>query len=153
TQIKQKMNLLPEIGSVTKHVRDIARYRSELQTANVMCEIHAVGVPSDTLAAFWQGICDEFDSVDCYLVLLISGGNDAMCRAGITALPPPVFDIADVELWTHKMVNLAGWRVELARAWTQLLHEKSHYDGRLEVRYLYEAMDETVSMARLHADK
>ena len=55
------------------------------------------------------------------------------------------------------MVNLAGWRVrpphELARAWTQLLNEESHYDGQLEVRSLYEAMDQTVTMARLHADE
>ncbi len=157
TQIKQKMNLLPEIGSVTKHVRDLARYRPELKTANVLCEIHAVGVPADTLTAFWHGICDEFGSTDFYLVLLISGGNDAIFPAGITALPPPVFDIADVHEWTQRMVNLAGWQVrppdELARAWAQLLHEQSHYDGRLEVRYLYEAMDRSVTEARLNADE
>ncbi|HEY3907494.1 MAG TPA: effector-associated domain EAD1-containing protein [Streptosporangiaceae bacterium] len=151
-QIKQRMNLLPEIGSVPRHIRDVARYLPELKSANVLCEIHAVGVPEPTLTAFWQGICAQVGAADGYLVLLLSGGHDAVFPAGVTVLPTPVFKLADVDLWTHEMADLRGWRKELARAWTQLLHEKSHYEGRLEVRYLYEAMDETIKMARLDAE-
>jgi hypothetical protein len=153
TQPKQRMNLLPEIGNVRKHIRDVTRYRPELSSANVLCEIHAVGVPGNTMAAFWDGICTEIGSVGGYLVLLLSGGHNAVFPDGVTVLSPPTFRLADVDLWTHEMAERKGWREELARAWTQLLHEQAHYDGRLEVRYLYEAMDDTVAMARLHADK
>ncbi|HET7012985.1 MAG TPA: effector-associated domain EAD1-containing protein [Streptosporangiaceae bacterium] len=152
-QIKQRMNLLPEIGNVPRHIRDVTRYLPELSSANVLCEVHAVGVPETTLAAFWDGICTEVGSVDSYLVLLLSGGHNAVFPDGITVLSPPTFRLADIDLWTHEMAERKGWREELARAWTQLLQERANYDGRLEVRYLYEAMDDTVSMARLRADE
>jgi hypothetical protein len=153
TQVKEPLNLMPEFAPVSKRLRHISRYRPELDLANVLCVVHAQGVQAATVAEFWQGVCREFDQVSRYLVLILTGHQDAVFPAGVTILPRPQFDVADVELWTREVAGLCGWPTELADAWTDLLCEKSMDEGVLDARYLYEAMEETIQAIRLTPER
>jgi len=153
TQVKEPLNLMPEVGAVSKRLRHISRYRPDLDLANVLCVVHAQGVKAAIVAEFWQGVCREFDQVSRYLVLILTGHQDADFPAGVTILPRPQFDVADVELWTREVAGLRGWPTELADAWTDLLCEKSMDEGVLDARYLYEAMEETIQAVRLTPER
>lgn len=152
TQLKEPLNLLPELAPVSKRLRHAERYRPELDSANVLCVVYIEGVPVETVAEFWDGVCSSFDGIKHYFALVFAGYRDAVFPPGVTALPPPQFDISDVDLWTHEMVRLRGWPVDLADAWTELLRDDSMDDNILDVRSLYEAMDRSIREMRFNSD-
>jgi hypothetical protein len=152
TQVKEPLNLMPELAPVSTRLRHIARYRPELDSANILCIVQADGTPADMVAEFWQGVCREFDGIRRYLVLILTGSKDAIFPKGVTVLPRPQFDVSDIDLWTRAMVRLHGWPVELADAWTDQLREESTYQNVLDVRLLYEAMDGSVRQVRFRPD-
>jgi len=151
TQVKEPLILRPEYATVATRLMHISRYHRDLQTANVLCAVYVDGTPVHTVAEFWQGVRTSFAGVARSLVLVFAGAPNAGFPAGVTVLPPPSFDIDDVDVWTHEVVRRKGWPTELATAWTDRLHRDSWAGNRLDVRLLYEAMDRTIQDARFDA--
>ena len=152
TQVKEPLNLRPEYAPVSRRLRHIARYRYELDSANVLCIVYTDGTPAETVEEFWRGVCREFAGIAYYLVLVFAGDAGALFPQGINVLPSPQFEVSDVDLWTHEMIRRRGWPTELADAWTdRLRHESMDGDG-LDVRLLYEAMDASIEDARFRPE-
>ena len=51
------------------------------------------------------------------------------------------------------MISRRGWPPNMADAWTDLLCEEALYDGELDVRALYEAMDQSILAIRFEPDE
>jgi hypothetical protein len=151
TKRKDALNLLPEIGPVSERLRALARYRGDLDSANVVCTVYTQGVSAEIVTEFWRGVNREFAEINRLLLLTFVSDTAATLPEGMIELPLPHFEVADVHKWTLDMVHLHGWPVELANAWTKLLCDKATYDDVLDVRGLYEAIDQTIEEIRYQA--
>jgi Effector-associated domain 1 len=149
TQLKEPLTLRPDFTSVTSRLRHVSRYRQDLETANVLCVVYVDGIKSAIITEFWHGVRTALAGTACSLVLVFAGElADGAFPAGITELPPPRFEIGDIEVWAHLVADLHGWPPKLARAWTVRLHREAWTGEILDVRLLYEAMDQTIEDAR-----
>jgi Effector-associated domain 1 len=152
TQHKDPLNLMPEIAPVSQRLRTVARYKRDLDSTNVLCVVYVQGVPVESIVEFWDGVRRTFEDCAHYLLLVFTGYSDTVFPEGISALPPPQFDLFDVDVWTHEMVRLRGWPPELASAWTDLLRDESMQNDVLIVRDLYEAMDRSIKEVLFRPD-
>ena len=152
TQVKEPLNLRPEYAPVSRRLRHIARYRPELDSANVLCIVYTDGTVAETVEEFWCGVCREFAGIGYYLALVFAGEAGAIFPPGINVLPSPQFEVSDVDLWTHEMIRRRGWPTELADAWTDRLRQESMDRDGLDVRLLYEAMDASIEDARFRPE-
>jgi len=143
-QRKDNLSLLPEITRVSSPLDAVARYRRDLDSTNVLCVVYAEGAPPETVAKFWDGVRRTFDGTGRHLVLVLASHPTAVFPSGVVALPPPRFDVDDVDVWTHEVMRLQGWPAALASAWTELLRDEAADDEILDVRGLYEAMDRSL---------
>ena len=148
TKRKDPLPLFPEFGPVPGRLHALARYRRDLDSADVLCTVHAEGVPADRIAEFWEGVGREFTGITRRLVLVFVCDSSATCPADVIELPLPWFEVTDIDMWTREIARMYRWPVELADAWTALLCEESMYDGALDVRGLYEAMDRSINDVR-----
>ena len=141
-QRKDNLSLLPDIFTVASPLDAVARYRQDLTATNVLCVVWTQGVPAETVTEFWDGVRGLFGGTGRHLVLVFVGAPTF--PAGVITLPPPRFDVYEVDVWTHEVMRLQGWPAELANAWTELLRDEAEEDGLLDVRGLYEAMDRSL---------
>jgi hypothetical protein len=148
TQVKEPLTLRPEYSSVTTRLRHISRYRQDLETANVLCVVYVDGITSAIITEFWHGVRTTLAGTSCSLVLVFAGEPDGAFPDGITELPPPRFKISDVDVWAHQVADMHGWHPRLAKAWAIRLHRESWTGETIDVRLLYEAMDQTIQDAR-----
>jgi Effector-associated domain 1 len=153
TQRKDPMNLRPELAPVSRRLRQVARYRQDLESANVLCVVLVDTVPPDSVSEFWKMICLDFAEIERYLVLVFVGDGSTGFPPGVAVLPPPRFDLEDVALWAGEMLSRRGWPVSLADAWTKLLCDAALYDGELSVAVLYEAMDRSIQEFRFRPER
>ena len=133
TQRKDPLNLKPELAPVSRRLRQLARYREDLESANVLCLVLVDAVPQECIAEFWDGICQDFAEIGRYFALVFTGDGSTAFPPGVAVLPPPRFDLEDVALWTEEMISRRGWPPEMADAWTDLLRDEALYDGELNV--------------------
>jgi hypothetical protein len=148
TQVKEPLTLRPDYTSVTSRLRHVSRYRQDLETANVLCVVYVDGIKSAIITEFWDSVRTELAATSCSLVLVFAGEPDGVFPSGVTELPPPRFQIGEVDVWAHQVADMQGWPPKLARAWTARLHRESWTGETLDVRLLYEAMDQTIQDAR-----
>jgi len=149
TQVKENLNLKPNLCTVPVRLRQVASYRAELNARNVLCVVDSEGAPADMIAEFWTGICRDFGGIPRYLVLIFTGTHGMIFPHGVIVLPEPMFRTSDVDLWTHEMVRLRRWPMDLADAWTDRLCRHARWDDdTLDVRLLYEAMEQTIEEVR-----
>jgi hypothetical protein len=153
TQRKDPLNLKPEVASVSSRRRQVARYRQDLESANVLCLVLVDAVPGDCIAEFWDGVCQDFAGIGNYLALVFTGDGSTTFPPGVAVLPPPQFDLEDVTLWAVEMINRRGWPSDMADAWTDMLREQALDDGELNVAALYEAMDRSIQAIRFEPDE
>jgi len=133
-------------------LRTVARYKHDLETANVLCVVYVERASTATIAEFWNGVQQSFDGIENYFVLVFAGNEGTTFPSGVTVLPPPQFDLFDIDVWTHHVARLHGWSPELANAWTELLRDESIDGDVFDVRDLYEAMDRSIKEVRFGAD-
>ncbi len=151
TRRKDALNLWPEIGSVSERLHALARYKGDLDSANVVCKVFTQGVPGPIVTEFWRRVHQEFAGINRLLLLVFACDSAATLPEGMIELPLPRFEVTDIDIWTLDMVHLHGWPVELASAWTDLLCDEAIYNGVLDVRGLYQAMDQTIEEIRYEA--
>jgi hypothetical protein len=153
TQRKDPLNLKPELGQVSRRLRQVARYRQDLESANVLCHVLVEAVPPEYIAEFWDELCRDFVAIERYFVFVFTGDPNTVFPPGVAVLPPPRFDLEDVALWTEEMISRRGWTPGMADAWTSLLCEEALDDGELSVPALYEAMDRSIQEIRFEPDE
>jgi len=153
TQRKDPLNLKPEVAPVSRRLRQVARYRQDLESANVLCLVLVDSVPLECIAEFWDGICQDFAGVGRYFSLVFVGDGSTVFPPGVAVLPRPSFDLEDVALWAEEMISRRGWPPGMADAWTDLLREEALEDGELNVAALYEAMDRSIQAVRFEPDE
>jgi hypothetical protein len=137
-----------DFGPVEGGIRAVARYRRDLASADVLCRVYAQGVSAAVIAEFWRGLHHEFPGISRRLVLVFACDTSTELPADMLELPLPQFEVTDVDIWTRDIVRLYGWPVELADAWTAWLCEESMDDDILDIRGLYETMDEHIQEVR-----
>lgn len=152
TESKDRLYLSPVVGSLDYRLQQVREYRQLLDTVNVLCEIVVDGALSDDgIADFWAGICQDFGGARNRLILVFVGARHGF-PDGITVLPNPRFERFDVEFWTENLVTQRGWPLDLAADWATWLCERASARGQfevLDVRMLYEAMDNSVKDFRM----
>jgi len=141
---KDSLNLRPELGPVPERLRALRQYKRDLDSADVMCTVYAQGVSAEVIMEFWHGVRHDFVDIKHKLLLMVASDATAIFPEDMIELPEPNFEITDIELWTGDMIIHCGWPQDLASAWTHLLLEHSLFDGVLDIRCLYYAMDETI---------
>jgi hypothetical protein len=144
TRRKDAVNLYSDFGPVDAGIRAVARYRRDLDSADVLCKVYAQGVSAEVIAEFWAGINREFPQISRRLVLVFICESSAQLPTDVIELPLPRFEITDIDIWTRDIVRMYGWPVELADEWTAWLCDESMYDDVLDVRGLYETMDDHI---------
>jgi hypothetical protein len=153
TQRKDPLNLKPELAPVSRRLRQVARYREDLESANVLCLVLVDAVPRECIAEFWDGICHDFAGIGRYLALVFTGDGSTAFPPEVAVLPPPRFDLEDVALWAEEMISRRGWPPDMADAWTDLLRDEALDNGELDVPALYEAMDRSIQAIRFEPDE
>ena len=153
TQRKDPLNLKPELGHVSRRLRQVARYRQDLESANVLCLVLVEAAPAEYIAEFWDEICRGFAEIERYFVFVFTGDGSTAFPPGVAVLPPPRFDAEDVALWAEEMISRRGWPPDMADAWTGLLCDEALDDGELSVPALYEAMDRSIQEIRFEPDE
>jgi hypothetical protein len=144
TQPKAPMNLKPELGSVSSRLREVAMYRDDLKSANVLFRVLVDTVPPDRVSEFWRAISLDFAAIERHLVLVFVGNETMVFPSEVAVLPRPRFDLEDVALWAGETLSRRGWPVVLADAWTKLLSDVALCDGELSVALLYKVMDKSI---------
>ena len=153
TQRKDPLNLKPELAPVSRRLRQVARYRQDLESANVLCLVLVDAVPRECITEFWDGICQDFAGIGRYFALVFTGDGSTAFPPGVAVLPPPRFDLEDVALWAEEMISRRGWPPGMADAWTELLRDEALDDGEINVAALYEAMDRSIQAIRFEPDE
>jgi len=153
TMPKEPLSLKPELFKVSHQVRQVAGYRRDLESANVVCVVHVAKVPQDYVSDFWGQVRWEFGAAGRHLVLLFAGDESTVFPSGVTVLPPPRFDLDDVALWAENAVIQNQWPPSLGIAWTNLLRAYAFHDGEFDVRMLYDEMDRTIKEILFDAAK
>jgi Effector-associated domain 1 len=153
TQRKDPLNLKPELAPVSRRLHQVERYRRDLESANVLCLVLVDAAPREYIEEFWGRICQDFGGIGRYFVLVFTGDGNTTFPPGVAVLPPPRFDLEDVANWAEDMISRRGWPPNMADAWTELLCEEALDDGELDVRALYEAMDQSIQAIRFEPDK
>jgi Effector-associated domain 1 len=152
TKCRESLNLWPSIGSVSERLRGLARYKGDLASSNVLCTVLTQGVPGEIVTEFWSGVHREFAGLSRLLLLIFASDETATLPADMIELPYPYFTEQDIDLWALDMVHLHKWRLELADAWTELLcAEAKDEDNKINVRRLYQVMDDTIDQVRYEA--
>jgi hypothetical protein len=145
---KDALNLWPELGPVSDQLRAVARYRRDLDSADVLCTVHTRGVSADRVAEFWYGIHRDLAGISRRLILMFEGDATVTFPSDVIELPFPQFQRTDIHIWTRFLVHVLSWPAEYADAWTGLLCDDLMHDGVIDVRGLYEAMDQSINDAR-----
>jgi Effector-associated domain 1 len=145
---KDALNLYSDFGSVSDRIRAVTRYRRDLDTADVLCKVYAQGVSMAVVAEFWRDVQREFAQISRRLVLVFACDSLVDLPAGMVELPPPRFEVTDLDIWTRDIVLLCGWPVELADEWTDLLCDEAMNEDVLDIRSLYETMDDHIREMR-----
>jgi hypothetical protein len=153
TQCKAPLNLKPELDKVSRKVRQVCGYRQDLDSAHVLCVVLVGAVPAGHIADFWRQVRLEFGAAARHCVMLFCGDESTEFPPGVTVLPPPRFDLDDVEQWAEDTVMRFKWPPALAGAWTELLRAYALQDGELDVRMLYDEMDRTIKEIHFDADR
>lgn len=149
TELKDRLNLSPLAGRPDKWLEQVRAYRKDLDEVNVLLEVVVERTLSDeSITTFWTEVCQDFADASRRLVLLFIGARDGY-PSGITVLPPPQFKRHDVARWTGDVVHLRGWSLDLAAIWTAWLCERAAFDGQLDARMLYVAMEKSVDHFRM----
>ena len=152
TESKDCLYLSPVVSSLDYRLQQMREYRQLLDTVNVLCEIVVDGALSDdAIASFWANVCQDFGGAKNRLILVFVGARQGF-PDGITVLPNPRFERFDVEFWTENLITQRGWPLDLAADWTTWLCERASARGQfqvLDVRILYEAMDNSVKDFRM----
>ena len=149
---KEPLNLMPELGSVSKWLRSVDNYRPELDTYSILCAVYVGDASAPALMEFWAGVRRSFTGAGCYFIPVLIGRQNTAFPAGVTVLPPPRFSYYDIDVWTHDMVRLRGWPAVLAKTWATKLRDAAMDGDALDVRYLYEAMDRSITEICFEAD-
>jgi hypothetical protein len=147
-ELKEWLNLRPELASVDIRIKHITRYLADLEWVNVLCPVLADGVATEVVSAFWDGVRAHCGEPDRWFVVIFAGRLSDGYPPGITPLPPPLFDRVDLTFWAQEVVSRRGWPAPLAEAWSGLLAEAAADGASLDVRLLYEKMDDSIRHAR-----
>jgi hypothetical protein len=148
TKRKDALNLYSDVGTADREIRKVARYRRDLDSADVLCKVYTQGVATAVITEFWHGLQREFAGIRRRLVLVFACDPSTELPEGMHELPPPQFEVTDVDFWTRDIVRLYEWPVELADKWSAWLCEESMDNDVLDIRGLYETMDEHIQEVR-----
>jgi hypothetical protein len=152
TQCKDPLNLKPEYDKLSRKVARARSYGQDLNAAHVMCVVLVDAAPAGHIADFWQQVRSEFARSTHHFVMLFVGDEDTAFPGGVTELPPPRFDRADLSVWAVSTVMQIRWPVTLAAAWTDLLCAGADNGAELDVGMIYEAMDRSIREIRFDAE-
>lgn len=153
TQRKDPLNLKPELAPVSRRLHQVERYRRDLGSANVLCLIFVDAVPPEYIAEFWGRVCQDFGGIERHFILVFTGDRSTTFPPGVAVLPSPQFDLEDIALWAEEMISRRGWPPNMADAWTGLLCDEALDDGEIDVRALYEAMDQSIQEIRFEPNE
>jgi len=152
TEVKSPLILMPVIAATNLLLGQMRSYRHDLDTVNVLCQVHVEGAEADLIESFWESINTEFGGTEGLLVLLFIGDARTTFPDGLTALPTPQITRSDVEQWAEDLINQRGWPFNLARSWADWLCAQATVGEQLDIRLMYEAIDRSVSDLRYRPD-
>ncbi|MEV4138568.1 effector-associated domain EAD1-containing protein [Dactylosporangium sp. NPDC049742] len=133
------------VGQLTRYSRHSARY--------VIFPIRVTDVGVDVLAGLWHGAQRLFSRDERCVVLQLLGDEDTVFPPGVVEVPKPVFAARDVSIWVRQALVQLAWSHELAAAWTDLILDNARVGDEIDVRGVYEGLDETSNLVRHDPDE
>ncbi|AFZ15532.1 hypothetical protein Cri9333_4757 (plasmid) [Crinalium epipsammum PCC 9333] len=136
---------------VDQAVSIIKRYKSLLQTHEVICPIR-VQVSDSTLShEFWQKASAEFNNDFEYRLIIIMVGSESICfPKGVNQISSPTFTKADAHDWIVDVTKAMGWEDHVIDEWKSLMKsdclQSDTNNGFLDVRLVYEHLVDTIDL-------
>jgi hypothetical protein len=153
-QPKEQLTLMPLMAPVSHWISQVEGFRSELDSADVLCEVSVHGVAPEDIEEFWRGVRGGFGGAGRRLILVFTGNFETRFPEDVVALPQPRFTRSDLEDWTEGFVSQRGWPAGVARGWTDWVCERSLLrDDTLHVGGLYQHLDDSIRDLRREPDK
>jgi hypothetical protein len=148
TQRKDPLSLRPEFAPVTQNIKQILRYRRDLDDSNVACPVLAEGVPLEIVETLWSSVHGNLTGLKNSLVLIMTTYPGNALPDGVVMLPAPKFTEPDIAIWTRQIARSRNWPPATAKRWTSYIVSEAEDGTGLDVRAVYEAMDRTITELR-----
>jgi hypothetical protein len=103
---KHPLSLSPDIMSQHDARQALLAYRhEELRTVDLVCPVHAGGVPARLVNEFWAGIREEIGPIDHRLIVIFTISGNEPLAGDIRPLPMPAITRSDIRDWVDRLVK------------------------------------------------